>query len=183
MSKIVFIEQPKNFSFRHTIDSHGWLELSPFKADRENWFLSYVFTDENAANPTLAAIAENAGKLRIEIADDTISKKFEEKIRRDVRHILRLDDDLSEFYHLIKPEKTLSWIAARNAGRLLRSPTVFEDLVKTICTTNCSWALTKKMTANIVEKLGQKNLFCGIGGKSRRRRNQSRKLARRESAD
>ena len=47
-------------------------------------------------------------------------------------------------------------MAENNAGRLLRSPTVYEDLVKTICTTNCSWALTKKMTANLVEKLGEK---------------------------
>jgi N-glycosylase/DNA lyase len=31
---------------------------------------------------------------------------------------------------------------------------VFEDLVKTVCTTNCSWALTKIMTMNLVEKLG-----------------------------
>lgn len=37
---------------------------------------------------------------------------------------------------------------------MLRSATVFEDLVKTMCTTNCSWALTKSMVSNLVEKLG-----------------------------
>ena len=37
---------------------------------------------------------------------------------------------------------------------MLRSPTVFEDLVKTICTTNCSWALTVKMVTGLVENLG-----------------------------
>ena len=42
-----------------------------------------------------------------------------------------------------------------NVGRLLRSPTVFEDLVKTICTTNCSWGLTKNMVTNLVGKLGE----------------------------
>src|SRR5262249_11158505 len=41
------------------------------------------------------------------------------------------------------------------AGRLMRSPTVFEDLVKTMCTTNCSWALTKKMLVNMVDLLGE----------------------------
>ncbi|MDQ3181380.1 MAG: Fe-S cluster assembly protein HesB, partial [Acidobacteriota bacterium] len=76
----------------------------------------------------------------------------EEKILRDVRHILRFDDDLSGFYKLTKKE--FAWIAQTNAGRMLRSQTVFEDLVKTVCTTNCSWALTKNMTKNLVEKLG-----------------------------
>ena len=38
---------------------------------------------------------------------------------------------------------------------MLRSPTVFEDLVKMICTTNCSWALTEKMVTGLVENLGR----------------------------
>jgi 3-methyladenine DNA glycosylase/8-oxoguanine DNA glycosylase len=74
-----------------------------------------------------------------------------------VRHILRFDDDLQKFYKIVKSKKELAWIAKQNAGRLLRSPTVYEDLIKTVCTTNCSWALTKKMTANLVEKLGEKS--------------------------
>jgi N-glycosylase/DNA lyase len=86
----------------------------------------------------------------------TLSNKPKDvrRIEHGVRHILRLDDDLSEFYRALEDDKRLSWIADVNAGRLLRSPTVWEDLVKTICTTNCSWALTKKMVINLVEKLG-----------------------------
>ncbi len=156
MSKIIFLDTPANFSFKHTINSHGWCELSPFALNKEKWRLNYVFTDEKSKNPVSAKIEETEGKLKIEIAGEKINKKFEEKILRDARHILRLDDNLSEFYKLIKSENRLAWISKQNAGRLLRSPTVFEDLVKTICTTNCSWALTKKMAANLTEKLGQK---------------------------
>ena len=47
------------------------------------------------------------------------------------------------------------WIARDGAGRLLRSPTVYEDLVKSICTTNCTWAVTKKMVAALVAGLGR----------------------------
>lgn len=128
----------------------------PFELNEGNWCLSCVFTDENAKNPVSAKIEETDLKLKIEIAGGKISKKFEEKILRDARHILRLDDDLSEFYKILKTDKRLAWISEQNAGRLLRSPTVFEDLVKTICTTNCSWALTKKMVVNLTEKLGEK---------------------------
>ena len=156
MSKTLFLDRPENFSFKHTINSHGWCELLPFESDKGDWRLSYVFTDENLKNPVSAKVEETNGKLKIEIADDKINKKFQDKILRDVRHILRLDDDLGEFYKLVKSEKQLAWIFKENAGRLLRSPTVFEDLVKTICTTNCSWALTKKMVMHLAQKLGQK---------------------------
>jgi N-glycosylase/DNA lyase len=156
MPKIVFLDTPANFSFHHTINSHGWCELSPFESDKENRRLSYVFIDENSKNPVSAKIEESDGKLKIEIAAKKIDKKFQEKILRDARHILRLDDDLSEFYKILKTEKQLAWISEQNAGRLLRSPTVFEDLVKTVCTTNCSWAMTKKMVTNLTEKLGEK---------------------------
>ncbi len=37
---------------------------------------------------------------------------------------------------------------------MLRSPTVFEDVVKTICTTNTSWSSTVRMTNALVAELG-----------------------------
>ena len=51
-------------------------------------------------------------------------------------------------------ERQYRWIPRLGAGRLLRSPTVFEDLIKMICTTNCNWALTTRMTMNMVALLG-----------------------------
>ena len=147
MPKTLFLETPKNFDFQRTVFSHGWYQLLPFELDTENWRLSYVFTDKEKS--VSATVGKSGEKLKIEISDDT---EVEEKILRDVRHILRFDDDLSEFYKLTK--KDFGWIAQTNTGRMLRSPTVFEDLVKTVCTTNCSWALTKNMTKNLVEKLG-----------------------------
>ena len=48
----------------------------------------------------------------------------------------------------------LAW-AAQGAGRLLRSPTVFEDVVKTICTTNCTWSATVRMVSALVGTLGR----------------------------
>ena len=37
---------------------------------------------------------------------------------------------------------------------MVRSPTVFEDVVKTICTTNTSWGGTTRMVNALVEHLG-----------------------------
>lgn len=152
MPKTIYLETPEHFSFKHTVYSHGWSDLLPFELDRENQTLSCVLSEANGENPVSTIVKEANGALEIEIRGE---KYDERKIIRDVRHILRLDDDLTDFYRLVEKEKSLAWIAERKAGRLLRSPTVFEDLVKTICTTNCSWALTKKMTTNLVEKLGE----------------------------
>jgi N-glycosylase/DNA lyase len=69
--------------------------------------------------------------------------------------MLRLDDDLSGFYQTMKGEAAFQWIATQGAGRMLRSPTVYEDLVKMICTTNCSWSLTEKMVTGLVQNLGR----------------------------
>ena len=38
---------------------------------------------------------------------------------------------------------------------MLRSPTVFEEVIKTICTTNCAWSATVRMTTALVEQLGE----------------------------
>jgi 3-methyladenine DNA glycosylase/8-oxoguanine DNA glycosylase len=43
------------------------------------------------------------------------------------------------------------------AGRMLRSPTVFEDVVKTICTTNCTWSATVRMVTALVDSLGPRD--------------------------
>lgn len=155
MSKLLFLDAPEDFSFRRTIFSHGWCELLPFELDRENWRLERVFTGASGQNAIAARLNEAGGRrLRIEILGGQSDERNEAKILRDARHVLRLDDDLSRFYEVVRTEKRLEWIAETNAGRMLRSPNVFEDLVKTLCTTNCSWALTKKMTTNLVEKLG-----------------------------
>jgi N-glycosylase/DNA lyase len=69
--------------------------------------------------------------------------------------MFRLDDDMQSFYRTIASDPDFGWIANQGAGRMLRSPTVFEDLVKMMCTTNCSWALTKKMVTGLVESLGR----------------------------
>jgi len=152
MPATLHIKKPETFSFRHTICSHGWYDLAPFEMDKEIFSLTYVFTRGPKGKPIVATVSEENSQLRIDLP----IKNFDEVgIVRDVRHILRLDDDIEHFYATISGHERLEWVAAKKAGRLLRSPTVFEDMVKTLCTTNCSWGLTRKMVENLVRKLGQ----------------------------
>jgi 3-methyladenine DNA glycosylase/8-oxoguanine DNA glycosylase len=71
-----------------------------------------------------------------------------------LRRMLCLDDDLSVFYAKAATDPQLAW-ARRGAGRLLRSPSVFEDLVKTMCTVNCAWSATVRMVEALVRELGE----------------------------
>jgi N-glycosylase/DNA lyase len=151
MARTFFINIPADFSFSHTIRSHGWYDLAPFDLDEERDTLTYVFVGPGA-EPFSATISEESEGLKITHDGKAIDKK---SLVTAVRHVLRLDDDLDDFYGLLEKNQALPWVTAAKAGRLLRSPAVFEDLVKTICTTNCSWSLTRKMVSNLVEKLGR----------------------------
>ncbi len=151
----ITIETPRNFSFKRTALSHGWYDLAPFGFDQTGWALTRVIALDKDRAVTLE-ITDAKGIVRVRFAGRA-GKRDIEKITRDVRHMLRLDDDMTSFYSAVRREPDFKWIARAGAGRLLRSPTVFEDLVKTICTTNCSWALTKKMIEGLVGALGRQS--------------------------
>ena len=67
--------------------------------------------------------------------------------------MLRLDQDLSTFYDQARDDPDLAW-AVTGAGRMIQSPTVFEDVIKTVCTTNCTWSATVRMVNALVSELG-----------------------------
>jgi 3-methyladenine DNA glycosylase/8-oxoguanine DNA glycosylase len=72
-----------------------------------------------------------------------------------MRTCLRLDEDFRSFHAAARRYPQFRWITTARAGRMLRAPTVFEDTVKMICTTNCTWALTKLMVSNLVQRAGR----------------------------
>lgn len=146
---------PREFSFRRTIISHGWCQLLPFKIDDEKWQLTRTL-DLQDAGPVTITISAIKRALVIRTSR-RLNQAATKRVVSDVRHMLRLDDNIAEFYRIIAEDNDFNWIPTQGAGRLLRSPTVFEDLVKMICTTNCSWALTQKMVTGLVENLGRQS--------------------------
>jgi 3-methyladenine DNA glycosylase/8-oxoguanine DNA glycosylase len=83
------------------------------------------------------------------------------------RRMLCLDDDLSAFYARAAADPDLAWACA-GAGRMLRSPTVFEDVVKKVCTTNCAWSATERMTGALVLHLGEPGPGAASGSPAHR---------------
>ena len=151
----ITIKTPRDFNFRRTVLSHGWCVLQPFEFDEQSWTLIRVLDPAQGA-PLTVEISSSARGVNIKTSR-RVGKKAAAEIESDVRHMFRLDDDLREFYQAVTADPDFAWVAHEGAGRLLRSPTVFEDLVKMICTTNCSWALTKKMVSGLVNQLGRES--------------------------
>lgn len=149
----ITIKTPRDFSFRRTVLSHGWCALQPFELDQKSWTLVRVL-DLAQGQPVTVKISSRNRIVNIRTSR-LVGKKAAAQIERAVRHMFRLDDDLGEFYRVTMADPDFAWVAEEGAGRLLRSPTVFEDLVKMICTTNCSWALTEKMVSGLVQNLGR----------------------------
>jgi len=132
---------------RRTLASHGVADLPP-----------NVIEDEAARLTTTLQLPRGAATVRVSPARPGIARVEGRGPRAGVvetmRHMLRLDADLSAFYALAADDPDLSWTSA-GAGRMMRSPTIFEDVVKTICTTNCAWSATVRMTTALVEHLGE----------------------------
>ncbi len=138
--------------------SHGWYQLLPLELNRAEWTLACVIDVGEKQSPVSVRISsakEDDNSLLVHTPQRSLSQRALHKITGDVRHIFRLDDDLTSFYEAMAADEDFAWIAQKRAGRLLRSATVYEDLVKTICTTNCSWAFTEKMVAGLVRNLGR----------------------------
>ncbi len=172
---VLTIECPPAFRFRSTLRSHGWIELAPFRhaEDYARLWRTELLPDGRVVR--LAFAAEPAGdaiscgeKVHVYIdevlndapggADAALSPPLRAHLRRMVRRMLNIDLDLEPFYALLADEPRYRWVFAHRAGRLLRAPTVWEDLAKTLLTTNTTWAMTRKMAQRLNE-LGASGAF------------------------
>jgi len=93
------------------------------------------------------------GRARVTVLGRAPSGRTADELVSRVRHVLALDEDLSDFYELVAGDPDLSWASA-GAGRMLRAPSVYEDVIKTICTTNTAWSATRRMVTALVTNLG-----------------------------
>ena len=135
---------------RRTIASHGVADLPPNRIDEGARTLEVTLLVDRAGATTIRISPGRKGHVKVEAL---AGRATAAQIRAAARHVLRLDEDLSPFYAAAASDPDLSW-AVGGAGRMIRSPTVFEEVVKTICTTNCTWSATVRMVSALVERLG-----------------------------
>lgn len=140
------------FNYRSVVDSHGWRQLAPFSFDESTSMLSYVLRLSNG----------RVMDLKIREADSGVSVETKGRLSRPEAHEVReavgwmfaLDADYSAFYRAARGEPSLRKAIRLAHGRVLRSATLFEDVVKTILTTNTLWSGTKGMTQKLIAAFG-----------------------------
>lgn len=93
--------------------SHGWSELLPYRCDEQARYLERLLQLSDGA------------VVRVVMRD------------RDFKPgALEIDRDLNALYALLSQYPRYAWVEQIGAGRMLASPSVWEDLVKTLFTTN-----------------------------------------------
>jgi 3-methyladenine DNA glycosylase/8-oxoguanine DNA glycosylase len=137
-----------------TLVSHGVADLLPSSVDEERRRLTTTVAIDGQRPRTLSVSAGRRGRARVDVLGPPLGARGRERLSATLRLMLNLEEDLSGFYELAADDPRLAWATA-GAGRMLRSPTVFEDVVKTICTTNCAWSGTVRMVTALVENLGE----------------------------
>jgi len=140
------------FSLWAVVESHGWARLPPFAVDRTTGVIARIERLETGQVVELL-IQEAVGGVTVEVRDQLAGSEREE-VSRKVWWMLSLGEDLAPFYALAREEPKLAHVERRALGRMLRSPTVFEDLVKTLLTTNTTWAGSIRMAEALVSRLG-----------------------------
>ena len=139
---------------QRTVVSHGLTELPPMRVHPDESGFDVVLAMPRGRPVRVRVRPAGRTRARISARPRPAGKAQEQAIVDGVRHLLRLDQDLSALYALLADDAQLAWAVA-GAGRLMRGQSVFEDVVKTICTTNCTWAATVRMVSALVRELGE----------------------------
>ena len=141
----------ENIDLWRTFRSHGIASLPPMSFDEKSQAFGITLPVGGFGPRTVRINAKDGATV---VAGPPPDPHEQDNLRAAIRYVLRLNEDLSGFYVLASEDPELSWVTG-GAGRMVRSSTVFEEVVKTICTTNCAWSATERMIGALVEHLGE----------------------------
>lgn len=146
------VQEP--FSLTAVIRSHGWVQLAPFGTNDAADRLRTVVRLASGRVVALQITPEEGSAALAVAVSEALGAAEQQEVAGMVAWMLGLDRDLAAFYAVARQEPKLQTAVARKQGRILRSPTLFEDTVKTILTTNTAWSGTIRMTQALVDCFG-----------------------------
>lgn len=153
----IIIPTEKPYVFTSTLRSHGWVSLLPNTHDENVESFSRVerLSSGKVVNLFISSSLAVYPEILVTIKHNgELPQRLQNEIKNRVTHMLRLKENLQGFYDLCN-KKGGKWENFKEGkGYLLRSPGIFEDLVKVICTTNIQWGGTKRMVRELVDSFG-----------------------------
>ena len=146
------LRTPEDFGFLPVVYSHGWYQCPPFHWDAEQETLTRVASNASGGPVILRIREPKRGTLEIQVeAEGQLSDADRQQLRSDIRQMLQLDRDVTGFHELCRRHDHLAAIPQLGAGRFLRCPSVWEELVKSICGTNVQWSQAVRMISFVAE--------------------------------
>jgi 3-methyladenine DNA glycosylase/8-oxoguanine DNA glycosylase len=154
MMPTITLKTPPDFHFWSTAMSHGWCELLPYSCDEKSRYLERLLAlaDGTVVRLMMHDSTFKIVALKIEVEGvEKLTPQQSAEVRAALSRCLEIDRDLSAMYAMLSQHSRYAWVEQIGAGRMLASPTVWEDLVKTLFTTNTVWGATKNMCKRLVE--------------------------------
>lgn len=141
------IPVPRDYLFKRDVCSYGYFLLSPNLWNPTNLTLTRPLElERGVAVLTIAQPGNRKGTPIAVVSDRGLSKREKDEVTRLLTRMLRLDDEGVAEFHKSDPRFKKS-----GRARLFRSPTFFEDLVKTVTSCNVTWPGTMNMNARLCE--------------------------------
>ena len=151
MGTTLNIQTPADFNLARDVCSYGYFLLAPnhWDVDRQHMLRVLEFDD----GPSMCIIDHPGATLRARF-DRALDRAEQASARAQITRMLCLDTSHAEIksFHKADPRWKKSGV-----GRLFRSPTLFEDVIKTVTSCNVTWPSTVNMNRRLCEVCGRKS--------------------------
>lgn len=153
MATVLKMTLPDDFDLKAVVPTYGFVKLSPNVWDHAHAVFQRPFAG------VIWTVTQCGTQLRLS-ADRTVPRDLHGPTRRAFARMLRIDvprERIAAFHRMYRPAKRRSYF------RILRSPTLFEDMVKTLTTCNTAWSNTCTMNQRLCEHFGQRLMHTRTG--------------------
>ncbi len=148
------VKVPADYSLSRDVCSYGYFLLRPnhWIVDQQ-CLLTCLHLEDGAAGCKLSQPGNKGSELSVRF-DRKLTKPEQVEARAQLARMLRLDESRAEVAAFHKVDAR--WKRS-GRGRLFRSPTLFEDVVKTVTSCNVAWPSTINMNRRLCEVCGKQS--------------------------
>lgn len=141
------IEVLPDYHLPRDVCSYGYFLLAPNGWDAQTQSLTRPLGFDGGIATFTITQTRGVGEPLSVGCDRALSRSELSEAKRQLVRMLRVDDDLTEFHRVDRRWKK------SGRGRIFRSPTFWEDLVKTITSCNVTWSGTTGMNRRLCAQI------------------------------
>ncbi len=145
---MITVRVPNGFDLSRAVCCYGYFLLAPNRWDPSTQRLFRPLRGDGDRLILTIISQRYRDRICIECAE-RVSRVEARLLRHQVARMLRLGEDFRPWHRLHRPARRAKF------DRLFRSPTLFEDIVKTMTGCNVTWSGTMRMNALMCQHVGK----------------------------